>query len=327
MRIQLKVWFFPDVTHQGAGNMGTTNRLVAAVLFAGLLAAAPGCKKPAGSSAASGGPGPESGGSPSGPGAPTKVPVSEIAESFLSDLKDGKADPARLTVDLKKRVSGKLVYPEEKERGYSDSDAAKWLALLGDGVTDSDVEEVVLSPSGDRASVRGVLRANRTSPKGGESPVKEAFAMRMVKEGSTWLVDRFHRGPAARTGLPKGDAAPELRWARESALDFLDSLLAGDRKAAAECMAPGLKAKVAKPVFSDDEKLGYSPTSLDKWLTSVAGGKKSYAITSQRMAAGDASAEFAGELSDGKKPTPFTIHVAPEKGAWVVSGFEVTPPK
>jgi hypothetical protein len=288
--------------------MGMTRR-VAGLLAVGLLAAT-GCKPGLKSS----------GGTDSTRGAfstsgdkPELAASKKAGEDFLAALKDGKAGPDKLTVGLKKALTDKLVFPKEKELGYSDSDAEKWLAEQGKGLTATALDTLVLSPSADRASIRGTL----TTDKG-----KDVFALRLAKQDGGWLVERWHRGPGVRAGMPHEKPADELLWARELALDFLDDLLSGDRKATAALMAPTLKAKLAKPVFSDDEKVGYSALDLDKWLASAAEGLKTYTVTSQTLAAGGTSADFAGEFSDGKLTVPFKLSAAPEKGEWLVSAIE-----
>ena len=93
-----------------------------------------------------------------------------------------------------------------------------------------------------------------------ESPNrKEAFALRMVKDGDAFKVDWLHR--SERMGLEiKAVADPDLAAAQDAVRNFLDLLIGGDHRQAATLMTPAWRKRTSPP-HPADERNGFGSTT------------------------------------------------------------------
>jgi hypothetical protein len=233
------------------------------------------------------------------------------AEAFLKTLCAGdvKAASTKVAVEYKKEFFPPF-YEEEKKLGYSESDAQKKLQTMTMGLSNPTFRTQVLSPDGKQASFRGQLA--------GERPAM--FAIRMVKQDNDWLVSRFAVSSVLAYGVPKDDGNAELTWIRETALDFLESMMGGDEEQTMTMseMTPEFKKRLPSPSVADPG-LGYAKKDVRKWLNNQHKDVTGFVISMQEL--DPKGRKFAGELTGPGMPKPFTLWVVQSDGKWLVDEF------
>jgi hypothetical protein len=235
------------------------------------------------------------------------------AEAFLKTLCSGdtKAASAKIAADFKKEQFPPF-YPDEKQVGYSESDAQKYFQTMAKGLSNPTFRTQVLSPDGKQASFRGQLA--------GEKPAM--FAIRLVKQGNEWLVSRFAVAGVLAYGVPKDDGNAELSWIRETALDFLESMIGSDEEHAMTMseMTPAFKKRLPSPSIIDPE-LGYAKRDVRNWLNGQRKDVTGFVISMQEL--DPKGRKFTGELTGTGKAKPFTLWVVQSDGKWLVDDFGV----
>jgi len=235
------------------------------------------------------------------------------AESFLKALcaGDAKAASAKVAVSFKKEFFPPF-YEDEKALGYSESDAQKKLQVMMAGLSNPSIRSQVLAPDGRQASFRGQLS--------GERPAM--FSIRMAKQGNDWLVNCFAVGKVVPGVLPKEDGNAELTWIRETALDFLESLIGGDdeQDMTMSEMTADFKKRLPAPSIADSG-IGYSKKDVRKWLHDLCQGVSSFTISMQEL--DPKGRKFTGELTGPGKPKQFALWVVQNDGHWLVDDFVV----
>jgi hypothetical protein len=244
-------------------------------------------------------------------GAASSGPTSrEAAEAFLQSLKDGKATPEQLTVAFRASIAPPKI-DGDKKAGYSASEARDWLTRF-QGTNFVVGEEANL---GDGIVLRG--RA--------ESPNRrEAFSLRMVKNGSNFKVDWLHRSERMGTDI-KSPADADLLGAQDAVRNFLDVLLGGDLRLAHALMSSAWKKSLA-PATPGDVRDGfdYSPGFLTQTTRSWKIGEYlGYKLPKAELAADKFAATFTAELDAGATKTPYTVLTVKDKtsGQWLIESF------
>jgi len=249
------------------------------------------------------------------PAAATTVPgaATDAARDFLAKLVRGdtKAALGAVAVSFRKDVSGPLTFEEEKKLGYSNTDTEKYLREAASGAEKPEITREQVSPSGSEVSFHGTL--------GGKKP--KLFSLRMAKEGDAWKVTRFIAGRVLGSLFPTEAGTPELAWARESALDFLDALVGGDdeQMMTMNLMTEEFKERLPAPSVADGGRK-YAKKDIRDWLNKTRQGAKGYAINTQAMDA--KAATFTGDLVGPGKSDKFTLVLAKQGGDWDVEQFE-----
>jgi len=235
------------------------------------------------------------------------------AEKFLKTLCSGdvKGASAKVAVDYKKEFFPPF-YDDEKKDGYSESDTQKTLQALTKGLSNPTFRTQVSSPDGKRASFRGQLA--------GEKPAM--FAIRMLKQDNDWLVSRFAVTNVLAYGVPKDDANAELTWIRETALDFLESMIGGDEEQTMTMseMMPEFKKRLPSPSVADPG-LGYAKKDVRNWLNEQRKDVTGFVISMQEL--DPKGRKFTGELTGTGKPKPFTLWVVQSDGEWLVNDMAI----
>lgn len=274
-----------------------TNRRVAVVLATVVAIALAGCdNKPKSGSA-----GPDLPGTGAGPAVGTPT-ARQAADEFLKDLGAGKVTPDRLTADFTGKVS----------RTRSSDEINGWLAAFK-GAAFVVAEEARF---GDAIALRGRM----------QGPGKaEAFALRMVKDGSTYKTDWLHRSDRQGSEI-KPQADLELVAAQDSVRNFLDVLLGGDHRLAHALMAPAWKKTLSPPAPTDqrdgyDYGPGFLAVKTRQWSSGVLG----YTLTKAELGANKDSATFTAELAaEGQRDLSCTVKAAKDgaTGRWLIADFD-----
>jgi hypothetical protein len=245
--------------------------------------------------------------------ATTLTQAKSEAEAFLKALCSGdvKAASAKITVDYKKEFFPPF-YDDEKKLGYSESDAQKKLQAMTKGLSNPTFRTQVLAPDAKQASFRGQLA--------GEKPAM--FSIRMVKQGNDWLISRFAVTSVMSYGVPKDDGNAELTWIRETAIDFLESMIGDDDEQTMTMseMTTDFKKRLPSPSVAD-AGLGYAKKDVRKWLNDQRKDVTGFVIGMQEL--DPKGRKFTGELTGPGKPKPFTLWVVQSDGKWLVDNFEV----
>src|SRR5262249_32248230 len=224
---------------------------------------------------------------------------------------DAKTASAKVAVSFKKEFFPPF-YEDEKALGYSESDAQKKLQAMMAGLSNPSIRSQVLAHDGKQASFRGQLS--------GEKPAM--FSIRMAKHGNDWLVNCFAVGKVVPSALPKEDSNAELTWIRETALDFLESMIGGDEEheLTMSDMTADFKKRLPAPSIADPG-LGYAKKDVRSWLNENRNGVTAFAISMQEL--DPKGRKFSGELIGQGKPKAFTLWVVQNDGRWLVDDFVV----
>jgi hypothetical protein len=238
------------------------------------------------------------------------------ANEFLKLLTRGevKAAAEKVATSFRKEISGPLTFEEEKKLGYSDSDTLKYLREVTDGADKSEIIRKQASPSGRELSIRGSLSGKET----------RLFSLRLASEGGSWKVTRFIAGRVAGSGIPTENVVPELAWARETALDFLDSLIgdADDHMLTMTLMTDEFKSRLPAPSVAD-AGLKYAKKDVRASLNKTRDGVKGYTINTQTM--DGPAAKFTGDLAGPGKSEKFTMLLTKQGDDWKVESFTGEP--
>jgi hypothetical protein len=282
----------------------TTDRRTGLALLAGAILISAGCKdRPA---AGTGGTGSGTGHLDSS-GGPT---LRQAADSFLTDLADGKAAPSQLTGAFRADIAPPMS-DEDKKAGYSESAARDWLARFKGAnfiVRDAD-------PVGDAIVLRGRAQVPGQA---------EAFTLRMVKGPTGYLCDWLHRSTIIGSDL-KSPADPDLAAAQNVVRDFLDLLLGGDHRQAHALMTLDWKKKLAPPPPAEARKgaefdRGFLTQTTRSWKGDYVG----YTLSKQELGPNKDSATFTAELEAEGRKTSYTVRATKDKatGWWLVAAFD-----
>ncbi len=267
------------------------------------------------------------------PAAPPKTALRDIdpqatatVGAFLGALIQGTASPDALSKTFLQVIGKPLLFPGDKEKGYSVTEAASWLKRTGESVnnfTPSHDQHQV----GDVVFIRAALttRSKKKSEPGG-------YSLRLVKEGSGWKVDWFSLTSVDPDKIAFPPATTPDAIAQGFVLAaFIGSVTADptvfpatDRASLiSAALTEDLRKKWAEPFASDvAEGRDYNPGKINTEAVKVGGGTTAITVTR----AGE-QPEFKVELT---KPTGKTSYVVKlVKGAgpaeWRVS--EVTETK
>jgi hypothetical protein len=233
------------------------------------------------------------------------------AEDFLHRVVAVEPKPAELPTALdrlspaaKKRLSGTLVFEQDKKAGFSADDVTKRLRETFAGFSGSSVQHTAVLPT--KAGVRGELSG---------STAKAGFTLRLVKVGEAWKIDRFGRSAGAVLPPP-----PAYAWASEVAQEFLDAAIANDAPGAGDVTSADFRRQVAPPATESDRSLGYDAFRLGNWLKGRLAGATGYSAGA--VTAEGSGAVLRGDLTAGDKRVPFVLKLVPAGGDWAVGGFE-----
>lgn len=240
-------------------------------------------------------------GSDNGAGSPAVVaekPGRPAADAFLASLRDGKATPDHLTAAFKAEL-GKT----------SPGELQDWLAQF------QGTNFVV----GDEAKFGGavVLRGRAESPQ-----AKNAFALRMVKEGDAFKADWLHRSDRMGSGsMPAID--PDLAAATDTLRNFLDTMLGGDPLQCQSLMTVKWKKEESPPPPGSPAKGGaeYDVGFLTQRMRSWKMGFIGYAVTKADLGPNKDTATFAVDMDAGSAKTPHAVTARKVDGRWRIESF------
>jgi hypothetical protein len=277
----------------------TTDRRGAIALSVALAFALAGCDskpKPSGAGSDTTGTG---GAGPAVAGAPTPR---QAADAFVKDLGAGKVTADRLTADFAGKVSRKRAADE----------IADWLAAFK-GATFVVAEEAKF---GDAIAVRGRMQAPGKA---------QAFALRLVKEGTTYKADWLHRSDRQGSEI-KPQADPNLAAAQDTVRNFLDVLVGGDHRLAHALMAPEWKKSLSPPAPADlrdgyDYGPGFLTAKTRQWVSGVLG----YTLTKTDLGPNKTTATFTAEFAgEGQKAQVYSLKAAKDSatGRWQITDFD-----
>lgn len=235
------------------------------LLFVGVLATSVGCRpasdKSRGSDHIVTGIGPHS---LSGGG--TEPRAAELfAINFLKALNEGTATPAMLTPQFK-RVIAEPVFTADRAAGYSDDGAAAWLAQFKGRMAGATITPHVAGTGPDAPGFTGTAA--------GGSPLRSRYAMRLVNPGDGWKADWLIVGPDGGSSPQNFSPGGPAGFA---GLGFLIALTAKEHNLAEALMTPGLKARMAPPLDSDQAR-GYNRGLLMTKLAHLRDGATGVAI-------------------------------------------------
>jgi len=280
----------------------TTDRRGAVALSVALAFALAGCNgkpKPSGSGSDTRGAGTGTGAGPAVAGTPTPR---QAADEFLKDLGAGKVTPDRLTADLAGKVSRKRSADEIND----------WLGAFK-GATFVVAEDAKF---GDAVAVRGRMQAPGKA---------QAFALRLVKDGSTYKADWLHRSDRQGSEI-KPQADPDLAAAQDTVRNFLDVLLGGDQRLAHALMAPDWKKSLSPPAPADQrDGYDYGPGFLTAKTRQWSSGVLGYTLTKAELGPNKTTATFTAELAgEGQMTQVYTVKAAKDSatGRWLVTDFD-----
>lgn len=277
-------------------------------------------------------------GDPGAPPAPAPAPepkntlgaadkgATDAATAFLRDLGQGAAKPDALTVPFLKAVGKPLVFPSDKEKGYSADNAGTWLKRAGDAV--SFGLPLKQDQVGDAVFVSGTF----TGPRLGTDPTKTGtYCLRLAKDAGAWKVDWLSltsadAGPVTAPQTPEG-VAQAFALSAFVGLAADATGLARDERGLAlgAALSPELRAKLAPP-FEQDRAAGldFNPGKLVTECVKVGGGTAAFAAA--RAADGPT---FAVELTKpaGKKAYTVKLVRGPGPHEWLVAELTETAAK
>ena len=321
-------------------------RSLAVALFAVCLglAALPGCDKPAPQADKKDNkkdePKPEPGTNPTpptppapGPEGPPKSTLGEVeppankaAEDFISAMNQGAAKADALSAAFVKAVGKPLVFPSDKEKGFSADAATSWLRKVGDGVSIN--LPLFRKQAGDLVYIRGSISGPRLGKEAGKTG---SYCLRLLKEAGAWKVDWLSLSSVDEVA-PAPLSTPEAAAQGFAVAAFAETVadlngMPKDERAPviAAALAPALRAAWAAP-FDQDKAQGYdySPGKLGTEATRIGGGTT--AFTATRV--GDLP-EFKVELTKpaGKKTYVVKLVKGAGPNEWLIADVTEAQPK
>ncbi len=243
------------------------------------------------------------------PGAATKA-----ATDLLTAVKDGKATPTLLTVEFKKLIAAPTS-EADKAVGYSDWETGHWLKDQATkvGTTNVTVSEI----NADTVIVTA-------SPPTVTPPVGRTVA-RMVKVGANLQLDWLHVAPAGSTDLPLTGSSAGVAG-NLIATAFLDNNIQKQSGVLAKLLTPALKKRLAPPLDSIDESLGYNRGILSIKFTNFRDTATSYTVVSNanHTNANDMTFTYTGELIAPGGNRKFTLKLTrgSPPDSWLVDDFQ-----
>jgi hypothetical protein len=255
-------------------------------------------------------------GGPAG-GITTAAPVTagqtprQAADAFLAALSKGEAGPDRLTARFLGQVPGPAT-DRPRTTESAQADAREFLAQFRD-------TRFVLGEGEARYGNAVVFRGRAEA-----ANRREAFTLRLVKEGERYKADWLQRSQRFGTEV-KVPADPDLVAAQDTVRNFLDLFLGGDLRQAHALMAPAWRKRLAPP-YPSDEKAGldYNPAFLTGKMRSWNRDFSGYTLPKSDIAPDKASATIMAELQAGGKAHPYTVKAAkdPATGLWAIQDFD-----
>ena len=238
-------------------------------------------------------------------------PPRQEAEAFLRDLGEEKVGPERLTATFRKQVPPPAVDGVVKAEP-TEADIREWLEKFKGTQFVLAQQEVRFGPA---VVFRG--RAEATNR-------KEAFTLRMIKEGRGYKADWLHR--SERFGMEiKPPPDQDLTAAQDTVRNFLDILLGGDLRQAQALMAPAWKKKLAPP-YPADEKAGlnYNPGFLTGVTKSWKRDFTGYTLPKAELGPDKTTATFGVEFQAGEKAVSYTVKAAKDSatGPWLIQDLD-----
>lgn len=280
----------------------TTDRLLVIAMIA--LAGAIGCNNnPAGTGSA--------GNATSGAAVDSGPSARQAADAFLVALRDRTATPSQLTPAFCAAISPPIS-DQDKKVGYSTVGVQEWLAQF----RDTQFPVIEETRFGNVIVLRG--RAEFSTK-------KEAFALRMVKEGAAYKADWLHHSQYLSMGI-SSPVDPSLAAAQDTTRNMLDLLLGREVRMAQALMAPEWK-KVLSPLASEVKRkdgLEYDPGFLDQNLRALVGTATSYSLTDAKLNSSMDGATFVMEFESEGMKVPHTVKVKKDgsTGWWLIEGFD-----
>lgn len=242
--------------------------------------------------------------------APAVVPSPRpVADGLLKSLGDGTLAPEQLTAAFRQKIAPPKT-EDDKKAGYSDAAARKWLGRF-EGARFTFFGEP--APFGDAVAFRGRAES------GG---AKEAFSLRLVKDGRGYRIDWLQRTDRMGTEFTVPPDA-DLAAAQDTVRNFVEALIGADPKPAQLLMAPAWRRAVAQPPpgSADDFDEGYLTGLLKSWRDR---NTLSYTLPKQALTPTRDGATFTAVLDAGNgSTTPYamTLSKDPATGHWVVESF------
>jgi hypothetical protein len=226
----------------------------------------------------------------------------QIVEPYLAELAQGKVIPGHLTATFRNSLSKPKADPESDVRDY--------LAKFKDS-TFSILEDATF---GNAIVVRGRAQS---------ADRKDAFTLRLVKEGDGYKIDWLHRSAVMGINF-KEPADPDLAAAQDVVRNFVDILLGGDVRVAHALMTPKWKTKLAGPTPADlKDGYDHSPGFLTQTTRTWKGDSIGYSSLTSELNAAKDEATIRGDYDarNGSK-SPFILKATKVDGRWLVAGFE-----
>jgi hypothetical protein len=238
-------------------------------------------------------------------------PTRQDADQFFVALRDRTATPMQLTKPFCAAIAPPLT-DEDKKLGYSQANAQEWLAQFRD--TKFPVMEE--TKFGNAIVLRG--RA--------EFPTKkEAFALRLVRDGNGYKVDWLQHSEHLSMGIAS-PADPDLAAAQDAVRNMLDLMLGSNIKDAQLLMTLDWKKRLSPlpPDAKAKDGLEYDPGFLVPALRNVVFGATAYTLSDGKLDPSRETANFVVDFEvDGKK-VPHTVKATKDSasGRWLVAGFD-----
>ena len=239
-------------------------------------------------------------------------PSRQDADQFFVALRDRTATPTQLTKPFCVAIAPPMT-DEDKKLGYSQANAQEWLAQFRD--TKFPVMEE--TKFGNAIVLRG--RA--------EFPTKkEAFAVRLIRDGSGYKVDWLqHSGQYLSMNIAS-PADPDLAAAQDTVRNMLDLMLGNNFKDAPLLMTLEWKKRLSPlpPDAKPKDGLEYDPGFLVPALRNVVFGATAYTLSDAKLDPSRETTTFVVDFEvDGKK-VPHTVKVTKDNGTgwWLVAGFD-----
>ena len=275
----------------------TTARRGMIVLASAFCVALAGCdSKP--KSGAAGTAGTDTSAGPAGTGTQT---ARQAADEYLKELGAGKVTPDRLTTEFAGVVSRKRAADEIND----------WLGGFK-GASFVVAEE---SRFGDAVAVRGRMQAPGQA---------QAFALRLVKDGSAYKADWLHRSDRQGSEI-KNQSDADLAAAQDTVRNFLDVLFGGDHRLAHALMAAPWKKSLSPPAPADQrDGYDYGPGFLTAKTRQWSGGILGYTFTKSELDPNKTTATFTVELAAESQKATVIVKAAkdPATGRWMVTDFD-----
>lgn len=240
------------------------------------------------------------GGSATAGVSPSSGPTArQAADGFLKALTDGQASPEQLTSWFKKQSS----------KPIAELETADWLAGFK-GTTFVVGEEVKF---GNTIVLRG--RAESSSQ-------KDAFTLRVTKEGDAFKVDWLQRSGYLSSGISSPSDA-ELAAAQDAVRNFLDLLLRGDLRQAQALMTVDWKKSESPlpPGAKSKDGFDYDTGFLARAMIAMKKDFSSYGIKQSELNGTKDGATFSVEMDNGPMKSPYTVKAKKIDGQWLIESF------